>query len=177
MEEIWKDVEGWEGIYQVSNMGRVRSMPRMHNCIHPYMRKVKILKPRVCGKSREYLSVCFHCGDKIKQYKIHRLVAMAFCPNPNGYNEVNHKNEIKGDNRAENLEWCSRSYNVPYNNIARRRSVSMMKKVCIINDDGSIFKSFNSYAEAAEFIGCESYQVTKAIKRNGRCRGYKFKTL
>ena len=54
-EEIWKDVVGWEGLYQVSNHGKVKSLPRLHNAIHPYTTKERILRPRVCGKDREYL--------------------------------------------------------------------------------------------------------------------------
>ena len=120
MEEIWRDVEGYEGLYQVSNLGRVKSLN--------YRRtgKEKILKPIKIKK--QYMNVKLCKNGKLKQYMIHRLVAKAFIPNPDNKEQVNHINEIKTDNRAENLEWCDRSYNVNYGT-----RIEKQKQTCIEN--------------------------------------------
>ena len=97
-EEIWRDVVGYEGLYQVSNLGRVYSV-----------RSGKVLKfnKKPCGYNYVQLSV----HDKRVGYRVHRLVAQAFIPNTENKPEVNHINGIKTDNRVENLEWCTRSEN------------------------------------------------------------------
>ena len=110
MDELWVDVVGYEGGYQVSNLGRVKSLPRAvpngrHGTIN---RKGKILKGRDCGKG--YLKVRLSG----KQKPIHRLVAEAFIPNPENKPHVNHINLNKQDNCVENLEWCTHSENMSH---------------------------------------------------------------
>lgn len=110
--EIWKDVDGYEGLYQVSNLGRVKALPKYtYSKGYPQLRKERVLKPVYTGKYRNYLSVTFSDG---KQYKVHRLVAIAFIPNPDGLPLVNHKDENPSNNTVGNLEWCTNSYNVKY---------------------------------------------------------------
>ena len=112
MQEIWKDVAGFEGIYQVSDLGRVKSLPKYFNSKgYQELRKERILKPRYTGRNRNYASVYFVDGHN---YKIHRLVASAFIPNPNNLPLINHKDENPRNNCAYNLEWCDNSYNVKY---------------------------------------------------------------
>ena len=113
MEE-WRDIRGYEGKYQVSNLGRVKSLKDTHGNY-----REKILKPR---NSHEYLSVVLCKNSKSKTYTIHRLVAMHFIENPNNYPEVNHKDENKQNNRVENLEWCDRKYNCNYGTYNKRLS-------------------------------------------------------
>ena len=105
--EIWKDIEGYEGIYQVSNMGRVRSLTRK---VWNYTKPGRILRPG--AKENGYLHVALSNGSKKEKHAhVHRLVAAAFIPNPDNLPEVNHKNYDKTDNRIDNLEWCTSRYN------------------------------------------------------------------
>lgn len=99
-DEIWKDIKGYEGMYMVSNYGRVSSLRS---------RLMKIMTPSVTAKG--YLRVSFHMRLICKQYMVHRLVALAFIPNVNGAPEINHKNGDKKDNRVSNLEWCTSKEN------------------------------------------------------------------
>lgn len=111
MEEIWKDIEGFDGIYQVSNLGRVRSLDRYVNTAirHSEVRKTKgrILKQGCNVHGYSVVSL----GKNHKTYTVHRLVAKAFIPNPENKPEIDHINTIRKDNRAENLHWVTRSEN------------------------------------------------------------------
>ena len=121
--EEWKDIANYEGIYQISNMGNVRSLDRIVHPNNQYLQKGKILKPLDNGK---YLFVTLR-KDGVKENKyIHRLVAEHFLPNPLFYNEVNHKDEDKHNNCISNLEWCTHSYNMNYG--TRNEKISKTKK-------------------------------------------------
>ena len=111
--EEWKDVEGYEGKYQVSNLGKIKSL--IFSNRQATFEQEKILKPQ---KNRNYLQVSLSKNNKIKIINIHRLVAKAFIPNPNNFPQVNHKDGNKMNNNANNLEWCTCSQNIQhaYNN-------------------------------------------------------------
>lgn len=115
MEEIWKDIEGYEGLYQVSNLGRVRSVDRIITSSYPYGTKTSFLKGKIRKLSLDgqgqYLQVNLNKENKQKQFLVHRLVAQAFVSNPKYKETVNHINGIKTDNIADNLEWATRSEN------------------------------------------------------------------
>lgn len=116
MQEIWKDIEGYEGFYQVSNKGRIKSLDRLvrSKCGSTQLKRGKVLKPQ---NTRDgYLQVTLSKYSKLKTYKIHQLVGKAFLLNPNNYVEINHKDENTLNNDFRNLEWCSRSYNNNYGN-------------------------------------------------------------
>lgn len=102
-KEIWKAIDGYEGKYEISNLGRVKSLNYKNTF------KEKILEPRTTEKGYEEIQLWNNY--KQKHFKIHRLVASAFLPNENNYKEVNHINHIRNDNHVSNLEWCDRQYN------------------------------------------------------------------
>ena len=109
-KEIWKDIKGYEGLYQISNLGRVKSFPRAGT----RTKKERILKTRFSYNGYERISLSKEDIDKA--YFIHRLVAQAFISNPYNYKEINHKDENSRNNKVSNLEWCDRSYNINYKN-------------------------------------------------------------
>ena len=164
-KEIWKDIEGFEGLYQVSNMGRVKSLERtVWNSGKGCYRTVpeKILKADKDGS--DYLQVLLYKDGKTKMYKIHRLVAQAFCENQMGYSEVNHIDENKENNRAENLEWCSRSYNCNYGARNKRIAEKKSKPVLAIDKRTGLILEFTSALEAEKQTGINNGNINKCCK-------------
>lgn len=106
MEEIWKDIDGYEGLYQISNLGNVKSL---NYCGRGY---AKNLTPKCNNSGRLWVELAHNKNRK--PMLIHRLVAMAFIPNPNNYPQINHMDENPKNNRVDNLEWCTCSYNIQY---------------------------------------------------------------
>ena len=106
MKEIWKSIKNYEGLYEVSNLGRVKSLN------YNKTGKEQILKPAKVKNG--YLLVGLCNNKKVKTYHVHRLVAQTFIPNPNDLPQVNHKDEDKENNCIDNLEWCSAEYNMNY---------------------------------------------------------------
>ena len=152
--EIWKDVKGFEGYYKVSNKGNVYSVERM-------VRGRKcggiMLKPRYDKDG--YLLVGLCKNGKLKTKKIHRLVAETFIPNPNGFPEVNHKDEIKTNNELSNLEWCDSRYNSNYGT----RNERISKKVRAVNIETGEIIRFKSTTEAGR-KGYDQSGVAAACK-------------
>ena len=153
--EIWKDASGYEGLYQVSNRGRVRSIERRSFI----GRKCggRMMKPGY--NSRGYLVVSLHKNGKKKTKSVHRIVAETFLPNPNGLPQVNHRDEIKGNNNVENLEWCDAKYNINYG----MRIEKLSKKVRAVNVETAEVITFNSTREAGR-KGYRSSNVSMACK-------------
>ena len=106
MEEIWKDIEGYEGKYRVSNLGNVLSLNYKN---HGYPKQ---LTPKCNNRGRLHVELILN--KKRKSMLIHRLVAMAFIPNPEKLPQINHKDENPKNNNVENLEWCTGEYNIQY---------------------------------------------------------------
>jgi hypothetical protein len=160
MKEIWKDIKGYEGLYQISNLGRVKSL-----------RNNIFLKP---GDINGYLRVQLSNNGIDKKYYIHRLVGTNFIPNPNDYKEINHKDEDKSNNNVSNLEWCDRYYNINYGTALQRGSEKHSKKIIGINIKDNSKVTFNSIIEA-ESLGFNSSAICLAAKGKRKThRGYKW---
>lgn len=151
-EEIWKPIDGYEG-YEVSNQGRVRSLDRVveYSNGKKVLYKGQIMRQR-CNENG-YPMVGLRQKGPQKRFSVHRLVAQAFVenPNPSEFTEVNHKDEIKTNNKADNLEWCSRSYNVNYGTCIQRMVEKQSKAVCGYTEIGEVVIRFKSAHEAERF--------------------------
>jgi hypothetical protein len=155
MEE-WKDIAGYAGLYQISNLGRVK-------------RNKKILIPRQRNK---YLAIDLCRDGKPQTYSVHRLVATAFIPNPDGLPQINHKNEIKTDNRAENLEWCTAKYNMNYGDGSAIRHDKRKRPVICVNT-GKLYDSAKDAAEKLNLIRQNIVSVCR--ERRNNVNGYVFR--
>lgn len=162
MTEEWMPVAGFEGLYEISNFGNVKSL-----CAGRW--GYTIMRKPVPDKDG-YLTVNLKKNGKYKSAKIHRLVAQAFLENPNDFPEVNHKDEDKTNNRVDNLEWCTRKYNQNYNGHPK----IYCKPVVKMTDDGEVVGQYDSVtaAEKANGIkkGCISAVLTGRRKRTGGFR-------
>ena len=150
--EHWRDIAGYEGLYQVSDFGDVRSLGRWVNGMNDSKRFVKcrVLKPQKDGGG--YLIVSLYKDGKIKTHTVHRLVAEAFIPNPENLTEINHIDEDKTNNVVTNLEWCNRKYNINHGTRNKRVSASMTngklsKKPIQLTLDYIFVKEWESTAE------------------------------
>lgn len=134
--EKWQDIKGYEGRYQVSNLGRVKSLPIDEKyCKRPYE---VILKPFICGSG--YYEVILHYKHTKKPKLVHRLVADAFINNPDGKQEVNHIDGNKLNNSATNLEWATASENQKHSRGVLKNSCSIKREVICV-ETGEVFDS------------------------------------
>lgn len=149
MEEIWRNVKGYEELYQVSNYGQIRSVDRFVG--YRYKGKQRIYKGRLLKQVERngYLSVSLSKGNIIKQKSIHRLVAEAFLPNPSNLPLVNHIDENKKNNMVSNLEWCSCAYNTNYGCGRKKQAESQQKIVLQYDKDGNLLNQYPSATIAA----------------------------
>ena len=150
MEEVWRDIKGYEGLYKVSNLGRVKSFRNFSGFNKKFYKREKIMTP--VDNGRGYLHVMLSKNKNTKHVYIHRLVAQSFLPNPNNLQEINHKDENKKNNRVDNLEWISRKDNVNYGTATSRQVKARSKPVTQIKN-GKIINTFTSMREAARMTG------------------------
>lgn len=151
MEEFWKDVKGFEGVYQVSNLGRVKSV-----------RRNIILKNSIARNGYKRVLLC--TNNIQKNYYIHRLVAMAFIPNPNNYPIVNHKDENPQNNSVGNLEWCTQKYNINYGTGIAKRARSRSKKVLQFKTDGTFIKEWGSTMDVERNLGFNHTHISACCR-------------
>ena len=156
MEEVWKPITGYEGLYEVSSLGRIKSLNYNHTG------KEKILK--ICKDGRGYLCANLCKDGKAKNHAIHRLVAKAFLPNPDNLPQVNHKDENKENNKVENLEWCSRSYNCSYGTRNKRTSEKNSKPVFSISKVNGLIMEYTSATEAERVTGIAQQSICRCCK-------------
>lgn len=170
MKEEWRDIQGYVGIYQISSCGRVKSLERevkfgwSHRIIPE-----KILLAGYNKKGHDgYLFVNLHKNnDRGKPYYLHRLVAMAFLPNPNNYQEVNHRDENPKNNNVDNLEWCTREYNENYGT-KRQRGIEKISIPVVAYKDGVEVMRFQSANEAERKYGycaCSIHRCCKSLQQ------------
>lgn len=168
MIEEWRDIEGYEGLYQVSNLGRVKSLERIIEDVNNgriYTKKEKILKS--AKDTHGYYTVCLCKNSKLRTISIHRLVALHFIPNdnPTEKTQVNHKDEDKTNNRVDNLEWCTQVYNLRYGTAIARRAIkqrngSLSKKVLQMDLNGNVIATYPSLKEIERQMG---YCITPIV--------------
>lgn len=189
MDEIWKDIEGYEGLYQVSNLGRVKALPKYcFNGKVNWLMKEHILKP--LNMTKGYLYVCLYKNKKYHRFFIHRLVASAFIPNIHNKSDIDHINTIKTDNRATNLRWAKTDN---MNNPLTRKKISKSKKgipqpkgidnkrskiILQYTLDGKFVKEWYGSKEIARaFNGCNSFilKCCRGVYRQAYGYIWKFK--
>ena len=153
-KEIWKDIDDYEGFYQVSNLGRVRSLDNwIWNGTGFFLKPGKVLIPRKTKTG--YLRVQL----KGKDFYIHRLVATTFIDNPLNFPQVNHKDENKKNNNFSNLEWCTKKYNMNYGKLK-----NFHKKEIAKYENGYFKCKYNSLKEAAEINNLSKSSISRCCK-------------
>lgn len=167
-QEEWREIKEYEGIYQVSNKGRVKVLPRYKTLHHGsgYWSKEKVLKP---SKRGGYCIVVLRKDHKRKTYSVHRLVAQAFIPNPENKEQVNHKNGIRDDNDVQNLEWNTCSENIVHSYQKLNRASSHGGKqnkypnVCQLSLNGFLLGVFNSLTQAQRKTGVSRFHISEVV--------------
>ena len=182
--EQWKDIEGYEGLYQVSNLGNVRSLKFSGG------NKVKLLKQNTTKEGYKRVGLCKN--GKRKDYRIHRLVAMTFIPNPDNLPIINHKDEDKTNNNVKNLEWCTYEYNNNYGtrneragkNISKSirgkkgKDASASKPILMYDKEGNFIRRFDCTRDTNEYFGKKNAYKNVCMCLTGRQKtayGYVFK--
>lgn len=166
MQEIWKDVKCYEGYYQVSNLGRIRSLNRkVFKSKHQIELKGKILN--LTQNNSGYFGVNLCVNNKRKKFLIHRLVAISFIPNPNNFDCINHKDEDKSNNCIDNLEWCNHKYNNNYGSFKSRISQKNSKPVICLELD----KKFKNQTEAANYFNLKQAAISFCCYNPNRTSG------
>lgn len=163
MQETWKPIAGYEGLYEVSDLGRVRSLNYKHTG------EVRVMEPTKEGSGYLQLRLCKN--NKRKHFLVHRLVALAFIPNPNNLQQVNHLNEDKTDNRVMNLEWVSAKENCNHGTRNERLSISVVQ----LTLDYQFVKKWIGMREVERYEGFSSRNINKCcLHKRSTTAGYRW---
>lgn len=170
-KEVWKDIEGYDGFYKISNLGRCKS----HHALGSgkYTSEGRILKPFKCTNG--YLEYQFRKNGKRKCHLAHRLVAQAFILNPNNKPEVNHKDEDITNNTVTNLEWVTSKENVNYGTRNIRVGNKLSKKVVQLTTDGKLVKIHSGLQKAGEEMNVDCTGIIRVCKgKQKTSKGFKW---
>lgn len=197
LNEIWKDITGYEERYQISNFGRVRSLDRIDAENH--FRKGQIMKQKMTkgpGRGAGYMRVGLRNGKKQKEYLVHRLVATVFIPNPYKLPQINHKDGCRSNNfvwinddgsvdfEKSNLEWCDAQYNLSYGDRGKKVSKALTgrkntwgnKPVLCYTKDGSLICRYDSVAAASKSLNIPGTNISACCHgKQHTAGGYKWK--
>lgn len=169
--EVWKDVVGYEGRYKVSNYGRVKSLARSFKAGFLFIHRADFIL-KYNKSNLGYFRVFLFIGKNKKMFSVHRLIALAFIPNPNNLPYINHKNEDKRDNRIENLEWCTAKYNTNYGTARERGIINRMrlysKTICQYERNGKFIKKYDNLKNVTEIFGYDRHPISKV------CNGHSY---
>ncbi len=174
MDEIWRDIEGYEGKYQISNLGRVKSLKQLYGGTYVY--REKLITP-IKQKYDDYHYVNLYKNGKQRHFKVHRLVAIHFLPNPKGKREINHINGCKSDNRAENLEWVTPKENMKhaYSVLKIRPQQSQLMPVAKLSLDGEVIEVFDSIQDAVRATGLLATGICACCRgKKKKCGGFRW---
>lgn len=172
MKEIWRDIKDYEGLYQVSNLGRIKSLEKwvkLNRYIKHYPEQIMKQQMGTNG----YLMIVLSKNKKKHPRMTHRLVAEAFIPNPHNLSQVNHKDEDKTNNRADNLEWCDRKYNCQYGTRNRRVGDKQSKHVYMYDLENNLITTYKSTVDAANKLGLSQAAISYDCKKECELRTHK----
>lgn len=183
--EVWKDIAGYEGLYQVSNLGRVKSLGRdvKNHSGQWYFKPEQIKQPSVRKSNGKpgYLAVMLYKDNRAKNCYVHRLVAEAFIPNPNNKKTVNHKSGDKYDNRTENLEWATyrennaHAFNTGLNDSTHRRNRKDNIAILQYDSDMNLIGMYPSMREAERQTGIDCAAISLGVKKGWKYGGFVWK--
>lgn len=177
-KEVWHNIKGYENLYMVSNTGKIKRLSRVVENKGSYSGKyiLKEKEMKLHFNKDGYAIVNLSKNNTKKAIKVHRLVAEAFIPNPNEYFEINHINEIKDDNRVENLEWCDRKYNVNYGLRNKKTSISESKEIIQLDLSNNILNKFYGIREASRNTKIQHSHIAECcMGKRKTAGGFKWK--
>ena len=175
-KEEWRPISGYERLYEISNLGRVKSLKRWIRANRTGRRIIKSKILSICVNSAGYSIVVLCNNGKKKSHMVHRLVAESFISNPTKYPCVNHKDEDKTNNNVSNLEWCTQEYNANYGTGVAKCSSAKFKPVCMLNDNLEVLHCYESAKNAELETGISRKTISRVC--NGKSKsagGYKWK--
>ena len=161
--EIWQDIKGYEGIYQVSNIGRIKSLARETR--NGSCKKEKILKTQIDKKG--YLTIDLRKNKQRKSYKVHRLVALAFIQNLDNKPQINHIDGNKRNNKIENLEWCTNSENQIH---SYKNNLKETKRIIQYDLKGNFIKEWESAIEVSKYYNIHYSRIYRCCNNEYGCK-------